>query len=83
MAPPPSATPEVLAIDDTTGVVVPDPLTVEGVQARRMKAGKFVYGTAAPVKTDVYKGVGGHDHKPKAKRWDGEFVVSASVRETC
>ena len=62
--------PSIEAVDDTTGIVIPDVLTVDGVQALRTRAGKLVAGTAAKADIELFKGVGRHAHKPKAKRWD-------------
>lgn len=58
------------AEDDTTGFVIPDVLTVDGVQALRTKSGKLAAGTAAKADVELFKGVGRHANKPKAKRWD-------------
>ena len=57
---------------DVEAVILPDPpLTVQGVSARRAKAGKLIAGTAAYSNSDFFKnsGVG----KPKARRWDRKF----------
>lgn len=62
--------PTLEAVDDTTGVIIPDPATIESIAERRRKAGRLIAGTAAPVNVLSYKG-DGHTHKPKAKRWDG------------
>lgn len=67
---PPSATVE--AVDDTTSVTMPDPLTLEGVEARRAKFPKLKAGTAAPSDVEIFKGQVHHAHKPAAKRWDRE-----------
>lgn len=52
---PPSAV-EVEGVRDTEGIALPDPLTVNGVAARRRKAGKLVAGTAAFTTSDYFKG---------------------------
>jgi aromatic amino acid aminotransferase I len=52
---PPSAV-EVEGVRDTEGIALPDPLTVNGVAARRNKAGKLVAGTAAFTSSDFFKG---------------------------
>lgn len=70
MAPPSAIDIDVRAVDDTTGVTVPDPLTLEGVATRRAATGKLVAGVAAVANVDQFKGEKQHLHKPKAKRWD-------------
>ena len=62
--------PSLEAVDDTTGVIVPDLLTVDSVQSLRTKAGKLKAGVAAKADVEIFKGVGRHTSKPKAKRWD-------------
>ena len=53
---PPSAI-DIEGVTDTQAVVVlPDPLTVNGVPARRAKAGNLVAGTAAYTSSDFFKG---------------------------
>jgi len=66
----PSHMPTLEAIDDTTGVIIPDPATIQSIAARRTKAGRLIAGTAAPVNVPLYKDIDQHKHKPKAKRWD-------------
>ena len=66
---PPSAV-DVQAIDDTTAVTIPNPLTIESVKTRRDATGKLVAGVAAVANVDQFKGEKEHVHKPKAKRWD-------------
>jgi hypothetical protein len=51
---PPSAI-AVGGIRDTEGIPLPDPLTANGVSARRAKAGKLVAGTAAYTSSDFFK----------------------------
>jgi aromatic amino acid aminotransferase I len=51
---PPSAI-DIEAIRDTEGIALPNPLTVNGVSARRLKAGKLVAGTAAYTSSDFFK----------------------------
>ena len=69
MAPPPSAV-ALEAEDDTTGVFIPDVLTVDSVKALRGKSGKLVAGVAAKADIELFKGRGRHEKKAKAKRWD-------------
>lgn len=52
---PPSAI-DIEAVRDTEAIVLPKPLTVNGVSARRLKAGKLVAGTAAYSDSDFFKG---------------------------
>ena len=65
---PPAATVE--AASDTQAIVIPDPLTIEGIDARRAKLPKLKAGVAAPSDVEVFKGKGQHVHKPLAKTWD-------------
>jgi aromatic amino acid aminotransferase I len=51
---PPSAI-DIEAVRDTEAIVLPDPLTINGVPARRQKAGKLVAGTAAYTSSDFFK----------------------------
>jgi hypothetical protein len=53
MAPPTAI--DIEGVTDTQAIVLPDPLTVNGVSARRAKAGKFSYGTAAFTSSDSFK----------------------------
>ena len=53
MAPPTAI--DVEGVVDTEAIVLPDPLTVNGVSARRAKAGKFVAGVAAFTTSDHFK----------------------------
>lgn len=68
-------TPSLEAVDDTTGVVIPDLLTVDSVQTLRTKAGKLKAGTAARADVELFKGKGRHTSKPKAKRWDRKSSI--------
>lgn len=63
---PPSAI-GVDGIRDTEGIVFAGPLTVNGVPARRAKAGKLVAGTAAYTNSDFFKSPVG---------WTAERVTS-------
>lgn len=51
---PPSAV-DLQAVEDTEAFVLTEPLTVNGVPARRAKAGKLVAGTAAFTTSDFFK----------------------------
>ena len=51
---PPSAI-DIEAVEDTEAIVLTDPLTVNGVPARRAKAGKLVAGTAAYTTSNFFK----------------------------
>jgi aromatic amino acid aminotransferase I len=51
---PPSAV-DIEAVRDTEAIVLPDPLTVSGVAARRAKAGKLVAGTASYASSESFK----------------------------
>jgi hypothetical protein len=53
MAPPTAI--DVEAVTDTEAFVIPDPLTVNGVSARRAKAGKLIAGVAAATSSDQFK----------------------------
>jgi aromatic amino acid aminotransferase I len=52
---PPSAI-DIEGVTDTQAVVLLNALTVNGVPARRAKAGKLVAGTAAYTSSDFFKG---------------------------
>lgn len=56
-------------------MVLPEALTLDGITARRTKAGRLVAGVAAASDFELFKGRGQHAHKPKAKRWTGTTVV--------
>lgn len=51
---PPTAI-DVEGVIDTESIVIPDPLTVNGVSARRAKAGPFSAGVAAFTTSDHFK----------------------------
>ena len=53
MAPPTAI--DIEGVTDTQAIVLPDPLTINGVSARRIKAGKLVAGTAAFTSSDHFK----------------------------
>ncbi|TGZ85070.1 aromatic amino acid aminotransferas-like protein [Ascodesmis nigricans] len=68
------------AVEDTAAVVLPDPLTVEGVPFRRSNAGKFSGGLAAASHSDMFK----HpdlNHKPLSKRWDHRLSAESKSRQ--
>lgn len=64
---------KVEAVTDTSAVTLPDPLTIDAIQARRTAAGKLVAGTAAVADIELFKGRHEHAHKPPAKSWSREF----------
>ena len=70
MSPPSAIDVDVQAIDDTTAITIPNPLTLEDVSARRAATGKLIAGVAAVANVEQFKGDKHHLHKPKAKRWD-------------
>ncbi|KAI9720010.1 MAG: hypothetical protein M1812_003136 [Candelaria pacifica] len=76
---PPSAI-DVEAISDTTSIVFPDPLTVNGVSSRRAKAGMLNGGVAASTNSDLFKSPTNRT-KPKAKRWDHKLSVESASRQ--
>lgn len=78
MSPPGAVT--VQAADDTTGITLPDPLTVNDVEELRTRAGKLKAGTAARADIELFKGKGRHAHKPLAKRWDRKCEKVTQVR---
>ena len=53
MAPPTAI--EIEGVRDTEGIAIPNPLTLNGLSARRAKAGKLVAGTAAYTDSDYFK----------------------------
>lgn len=63
------------AVDDTTAIILPNPLTLNSVEARRTKAGRLVAGVAAPADIELFKGLGHHSHKPLARRWEGRLAL--------
>jgi len=46
---------DIQGVSDTEGIAIPDPVTVNTINARRAKAGKFVAGVAATTTSDYYK----------------------------
>lgn len=51
---PPSAI-DIVGVSDTTAITIPDALTVNGVSARRAKAGMLNGGVAASTNSDLFK----------------------------
>ncbi|KAH8676848.1 pyridoxal phosphate-dependent transferase [Tricladium varicosporioides] len=78
MAPPTAIDAE--CTTETEAMIIPDPLTVNGVSARRAKAGKLVAGTAAFTSSDLFKGQAS-SWKPKAKRWDHYLSEESKSRQ--
>lgn len=74
MAPP--AAIEVQGVSDTTGIIIPDPLSVpihsNEILGRRRKSEKSHWGTAAPCDTVNFR-IKSYAGKPKSKRWDRTF----------
>ncbi|KAM0129988.1 hypothetical protein ACHAO1_008140 [Botrytis cinerea] len=77
MAPPTAI--DIEGVVDTESIVLPDPLTVNGVSARRAKAGKFVAGVAAFTTSDHFKNPS--TWKPKAKRFDHRISLESRSRK--
>jgi aromatic amino acid aminotransferase I len=75
MAPPSAIDVDVQAIDDTTAITIPNPLTLDDVSARREATGKLIAGVAAVANVEQFKGEKHHLHKPKAKRWDRKSPI--------
>jgi aromatic amino acid aminotransferase I len=55
MAPHSSLDIEVEGVRDTEGIAIPDPVTLQEIASRRLKAGKLVAGTAAFTTSDYFK----------------------------
>ncbi|OTA86773.1 hypothetical protein M434DRAFT_399745 [Hypoxylon sp. CO27-5] len=68
--------------DAVIGKQANEPLTINGIKARRAKAGKLVAGTAAYSDSDMFKAPQPSD-KPKAKRWDHLLSQESAAREAC
>jgi len=49
------ATIDVEGVSDTQAIVIPDPLTVNGLSAHRARAPKLVAGVAAWTSSDMFK----------------------------
>ncbi|KAI1264123.1 aromatic amino acid aminotransferase-like protein [Xylariaceae sp. FL1019] len=72
-----------LAEDATIiGEQADEPLTLEGIAARRLKAGTLVAGTAAYSDSDMFKSPQSAN-KPKAKRWDHLLTAESLSRRPC
>jgi aromatic amino acid aminotransferase I len=71
---PPSAI-GVQAVTDTTGVTLPNPLSVDvksnEINGRRKKTAKGQWSVAAPADSVNFRHKD-YSHKPMAKRWDRE-----------
>ncbi|KAJ2990460.1 hypothetical protein NUW58_g2935 [Xylaria curta] len=65
-----------------TGESASKPLTIDGIAARRAKAGKLKAGTAAYSDSDMFKSPQAYN-QPKAKRWDHILSPEAIAREPC
>ncbi|KAI2615635.1 PLP-dependent transferase [Hypoxylon sp. NC1633] len=72
-----------LAEEDTViGKQAAEPLTIDGIKARRAKAGKLVAPTASYSDSDMFKSPQAFN-KPKAKRWDHHLSRESLAREPC
>lgn len=78
MSPPSAEDVSIEAVDDTTAILVPDILTIDSVEALRTKSGKLRAGTAAKADIELFKGLGRHAQKSKAKRWDRKQASQSS-----
>ncbi|KAI1106648.1 PLP-dependent transferase [Jackrogersella minutella] len=68
--------------DAIIGQQAHEPLTLDGIKARRAKAGKLIAPTASYSDSDMFKAPQPAD-KPKAKRWDHLLTKEAKAREPC
>ncbi|KAI1828082.1 putative L-kynurenine/alpha-aminoadipate aminotransferase [Xylaria intraflava] len=66
----------------TNGEPAVEPLTLAGIAARRVQAGKLVAGTAASSNSDMFKSPHSYN-KPKAKRWNHLLSPEALARKPC
>ncbi|KAI1765331.1 PLP-dependent transferase [Hypoxylon sp. FL1150] len=71
-----------VAKDAKIGKQAPEPLTIDGIKARRAKAGKLVAPTASYSDSDMFKAPQAFD-KPKARRWDHILSQESLSREPC
>ncbi|KAH8675595.1 aromatic amino acid aminotransferase [Xylariales sp. PMI_506] len=71
-----------LAEDAKIGEQAPEPLTIEGINTRRVKAGKLVAGTAAYSDSDMFKSPHAFT-QPKARRWDHRLTEESQSRQPC
>ncbi|KAF2155742.1 aromatic amino acid aminotransferase 1 [Myriangium duriaei CBS 260.36] len=77
---PPGMNIEVTAETDTTGITIPEPLTIAGIGKRRTAAGRLIAGVAAASDVEAFKGRGRHAHKPLSKRWDHHLTKESAGR---
>ncbi|KAI1852301.1 hypothetical protein JX266_002479 [Neoarthrinium moseri] len=70
------------AKDASIGEQAPEPLTIQGIKARRAKAGKLVAGTAAYSDSDMFKSPHAYQN-PKARRWDHLLSAESRARKPC
>ncbi|KAI0137038.1 aromatic amino acid aminotransferase [Xylariales sp. AK1849] len=70
------------AEDAVVGEQAPEPLTVEGIKARRVRAGKLIAGTAAYSDSDMFKSPHAYNN-PKARRWDHLLSAESLARKPC
>ncbi|KAI1213785.1 PLP-dependent transferase [Annulohypoxylon truncatum] len=68
--------------DTIIGKQAHEPLTVDGIKARRAKAGKLIAPTASYSDSDMFKSPQAFD-KPKAKRWDHLLTEESRARKPC
>jgi aromatic amino acid aminotransferase I len=70
---------EVEAVSDTQGHTIRDPFTlplkVNDIYGRRKKAEKSQWGAAASSNSSQFKSHTSLKSKPKAKRWDREWLI--------
>ncbi|KAF2224369.1 putative aromatic aminotransferase Aro8 [Elsinoe ampelina] len=78
---PPGINVEVVAETDTTGVTLPEPLTLSGIGKRRTAAGRLVAGVAAAADVEAFKGITSHSHKHLARRWDHRLTKESAGRQ--
>ncbi|KAE8442700.1 hypothetical protein EG329_002945 [Mollisiaceae sp. DMI_Dod_QoI] len=75
---PPSAI-DIRGVTDTEAVATLEPLTINGIASRRLKAGELIAGTAAATSSAFFKSPA--TGKPKAKRWDHYLTVESKARK--
>jgi aromatic amino acid aminotransferase I len=68
MAPPIAI--DVVGVSDTEGVVLPTPLTVNGIAELRAKAGKLIAGTAAWTSSEFFKSSVSHISRLEISHFD-------------
>ncbi|KAI2465074.1 PLP-dependent transferase [Annulohypoxylon bovei var. microspora] len=68
--------------DTIIGQQAHEPLTINGIKARRAKAGKLIAPTASYSDSDMFKSPQAFD-KPKAKRWDHLLSEESLSRKPC